>query len=290
MLNLKEINYNKDVPEVVALLRSSLSENHTIGNFLWKHTESPFGESYGLLARDKDEIVGVRMFMFWEFIKGNNLIKALRPVDTVTHPNYRGQGIFKKLNLAGVENCQGKFDLIFNTPNDNSIKGNLKLGWNKFPKKLDYKISIFSPQKVTSKIISVKEIDDEVLSLDSNFYKTNHSKDYLRWRYQDSTYKAIKLEVNTHKLYVIFRIQKIKGITLIVLNEVFGDPQYHTAAVRTLCYRFKTIFVHHLNTQFVSISSLMSLSRNNSEVLYRDDKKSIIKRVLFSSGDLEGKI
>ena len=69
---------------------------------MWKHYDNPFGKSYGLLARDKNIIVGARMFMFWEFRKANRVLRAIRPVDTITHPEYRGKGIFKKLTYKGL--------------------------------------------------------------------------------------------------------------------------------------------------------------------------------------------
>jgi predicted acetyltransferase len=54
----------------------------------------------------------------------------VRAVDTATHPDHQGKGIFKRLTLALVD--QGKaqgWNFVFNTPNKNSMPGYLKMGW-----------------------------------------------------------------------------------------------------------------------------------------------------------------
>src|SRR5690606_29942836 len=118
-------------------------------------------------ATDNGKIVALRMFMFWKFHNSveNKSVIAIRPVDTVVDYNYRGQGLFKKLTLKGLEACKGRYDLIFNTPNENSLPGYLKMGWEyKNPKyfKVGMILPSFSkrnvefgdlPQGITSKRI-----------------------------------------------------------------------------------------------------------------------------------------
>ena len=55
---------------------------------------------------------------------------AVRAVDTATHPDYQGRGIFRLLTLAGVEAMTAEgVQFVFNTPNDQSRPGYLKMGW-----------------------------------------------------------------------------------------------------------------------------------------------------------------
>ncbi len=55
----------------------------------------------------------------------------MRAVDTATDPAYQGRGIFRTLTLRGVAELTLAGDaLVFNTPNDQSRPGYLKMGWS----------------------------------------------------------------------------------------------------------------------------------------------------------------
>ena len=88
-----------DIPDIVALLKKSLGESlmpKTEAYWRWKHLINPFGTSPVLLCWENDKLVGVRAFMRWEWHKGEQVYHALRAVDTATHPEYQGRGLFKK--------------------------------------------------------------------------------------------------------------------------------------------------------------------------------------------------
>ena len=69
--------------------------------------------------------------MRWRFTTGNTTVRAVRAVDTVTHPEYRRYGVFSALTNKAVEQAKNEgVDLIFNTPNNQVLPGYLKLGWN----------------------------------------------------------------------------------------------------------------------------------------------------------------
>ncbi len=99
--------------------------------FEWKHRQNPFGASPAWVAVDDGRVVGFRTFLRWELrYGGDDLRRAVRAVDTATHPDWQGRGIFSSLTrhaLAAVT-AEG-VDFVFNTPNDQSRPGYLKLGW-----------------------------------------------------------------------------------------------------------------------------------------------------------------
>jgi GNAT superfamily N-acetyltransferase len=99
------------------------------GFFRWKHREGPFGPSFMLVAEADGRIVGLRAFMRWEFVAGSRRFRAVRAVDTATHPDHQGRGIFSKLTLEALERLRGEADFVFNTPNEKSLPGYLKMGW-----------------------------------------------------------------------------------------------------------------------------------------------------------------
>ncbi|MEX2421150.1 MAG: GNAT family N-acetyltransferase, partial [Actinomycetota bacterium] len=122
-----------DESEVLELLRGSLgggpAGERTPEYFRWKHLENPFGRSYMIVAESDQRIIGFRALMRWRFRVGDRAIEAVRPVDTVTHPEFRGRGIFSMLTRKALDSLKGEVDLVFNTPNSNSLPGYLKMGW-----------------------------------------------------------------------------------------------------------------------------------------------------------------
>jgi GNAT superfamily N-acetyltransferase len=122
-----------DEPRVIELLSASLgagpSGDRSAAFFRWKHLENPFGRSFLLVAEADGRIVGLRAFLRWRFQAGGRELAAVRAVDTATHPEFQGRGIFSRLTVAGVDALRGDVDLVFNTPNDKSGPGYLKLGW-----------------------------------------------------------------------------------------------------------------------------------------------------------------
>jgi hypothetical protein len=77
-------------------------------------------------------IVGFRTFLRWELEGPAGLVRAVRAVDTATHPDYQRRGIFSQLTRVALEELAAEgVDLVFNTPNDRSGPGYLKLGWRR---------------------------------------------------------------------------------------------------------------------------------------------------------------
>jgi glycosyltransferase involved in cell wall biosynthesis/GNAT superfamily N-acetyltransferase len=98
--------------------------------FRWKHETNAFGPSPTWVATDGDRIVGVRIFMRWEFVRGGQVLRAVRAVDTATDPDYQGRGLFTALTLHALDEVRAEgVDFVFNTPNSQSRPGYLKMGW-----------------------------------------------------------------------------------------------------------------------------------------------------------------
>ena len=92
---------------VLALLRDTLGkrpEDPYETFFHWKHRENPFGRSPAWLAEHEHRVVGYRTFLRWEFTSPQGArIRAVRAVDTATHRDFRGRGIFQRLTLAALD-------------------------------------------------------------------------------------------------------------------------------------------------------------------------------------------
>jgi GNAT superfamily N-acetyltransferase len=123
-----------DTEEILSLVRQSLGEGsipRDLDYWMWKHAGNPFGASAMLVAESVDgDLVGLRVFMRWRWISRGKAIPAVRAVDTATHPDWRGQGIFSRLTRTMIDQMRDEgVSLVFNTPNDMSRPGYLKMGW-----------------------------------------------------------------------------------------------------------------------------------------------------------------
>jgi len=100
--------------------------------FKWKHDDNAFGASPSWIAESDDgRVVGLRVLLRWRFVtSGGGVLSAVRAVDTATDPEFEGRGIFTRLTLDALPDLRDDgVDLVFNTPNDKSRPGYLKMGW-----------------------------------------------------------------------------------------------------------------------------------------------------------------
>lgn len=125
----------EDHPAVLDLLAAALGWREGEGlpeYFTWKHRSNPLGPSPEWVAEVGGRIAGYRTFLRWEFEDpAGRAVRAVRAVDTATHPDFRGRGVFRALTLAAVDAMATEgIDFVFNTPNDQSRPGYLKMGWH----------------------------------------------------------------------------------------------------------------------------------------------------------------
>ncbi len=123
----------QDRPAMLELCRAALGwgdDPRFDELFSWKHDDNPFGPSYGWVAVDGDRVVGVRMFMRWQFERYGETVHAVRAVDTAVHPDAQGRGLFTALTTHGLNEIEADgVAFVFNTPNTASLPGYLKMGW-----------------------------------------------------------------------------------------------------------------------------------------------------------------
>jgi GNAT superfamily N-acetyltransferase len=122
-----------DIDEVISVCAAALGWDMSKPNadlFTWKHLENPFGRSRIWVAEDEGRIIGVRPLMRWRFVRDGQTFETVRAVDTATLPEAQGRGVFSRLTRTAVETLTAEgMDFVFNTPNEKSRPGYLKLGW-----------------------------------------------------------------------------------------------------------------------------------------------------------------
>lgn len=227
-----------DTQAIVALLKLSLGEGllkKTAMVWDFKHNQNPFGTSEVLLAFEDEKLIGVRAFMQWRWQLGDKTWIAYRAVDTATHPEHQGKGIFKKLTLKALEIVGLKSDaFIFNTPNNQSRPGYLKMGWtivDSIPIAMVatpfYFFSNFFKGKNTAENKINKERLDEICAIHNaalskkNVIFTPKSSAYLQWRFENNPMQDY-IVISTQDWYVALYVKKHKFFKELRVAEVIS--------------------------------------------------------------------
>jgi len=123
----------KDLPAILELVQKSLGTGsipRTAEYWSWKHEKNPFGRSPCLVAEADNTLVGLRVFLRWSWRSNGQDVPAVRAVDTATRMDWRGKGIFSRLTGRLLEEMKKDgVSFVFNTPNQLSRPGYLKMGW-----------------------------------------------------------------------------------------------------------------------------------------------------------------
>jgi GNAT superfamily N-acetyltransferase len=260
---------DRDELAVLELLTASLgggpAGRRPVEFFRWKHVENPFGRSFLLLAEDGGRVVGLRAFMRWRFASAQGEVRAARAVDTATHPEYQGRGIFTRLTLAALDALRDEVDLIFNTPNEKSLPGYLKMGWEVLGT-VPVWVGVRRPLRFARGVRSIREpseappqmpvsaptaseaLEDSVgvqsllrpsddLGADGRL-ATPRDVDFLRWRYGDVPlldYRAVRLVDGGRLLgLALFRARSRGPLTEASVADVVVAPGDAGSAARLL--------------------------------------------------------
>lgn len=284
-----DIQYDLDV--VLDILGRSLTHPGNREWFIWKHVQNPFGSSPGFVAVENNRVVGVRLFMKWAFRKGSEIFPALRPVDTATHPDARGKGVFKKLTLDALSelNKDNQY-FIFNTPNSNSLPGYLKMGWKPFQQNF-YGFYFLSNPIGASSIEFHNDFEKFLFrSTNSNatVIATDKTPAFFSWRYNPDSYRIASIR-GDRSAFMIYKVLKKGGVSVIVVKDYYGEDELFTVVLRGIARKHHTFLVHSIDfPPYCSSASAGSLRRGKSVVVWRGDETLQQYQWTFSPGDLEG--
>jgi GNAT superfamily N-acetyltransferase len=289
----------RDEAAVLALLDRTLgggpAGSRPSAFFRWKHRENPFGVSYMLVAESGgDRIVGLRAFMRWRFTAPSGAtVRAVRAVDTATHPDFQGRGIFSLLTRRALEELQDEADLVFNTPNGQSLPGYLKMGWRTVGS-VPIRIRPLRAIRFARGARHVRDADatasmpaveappaSEVLGDDglaamlrarepAGGLATPRDADYLRWRYGAAPllgYRAIRIDAGKRMDGVaVFRVRPRGRLVEGTLAElIVGDERASTARALVRGVRIASC-ADHLAATFPSGSAASNAVRRSGFV------------------------
>ena len=275
---------DNDESRVLELLTASLGAGpageRPAEFFRWKHLESPFGPSFMLVAEDADRVVGLRAFMRWRFRVAGGVVNAVRAVDTATDPVYRGRGVFSRLTLDALDRIRDQVDFVFNTPNEKSLSGYLKMGW-RIVGRIPVSVRVRRPLRFASQVHSARSAREptsvppavaaptaaEVLGGTGSLtrllnaaggsdalFSTPRDADYLRWRYAAAPlldYRAVALEAAGRLRGLgIFRVRPRGALWEATIAEVIVAAGDGASAREVLREVIRSAPVDHLTCHF----------------------------------------
>lgn len=230
----------EDTDRILPLLRETFGPDDMAAGerfWRWKHVANPFGKSACLVAEASGKVVGLRAFMRWQWKVGDLNLSAVRAVDTATHPDWQGRRIFTRLTTSLLEELkQEGVAFVFNTPNQASRPGYLKMGWRPVGRiplmiKPRHPVRLLVPGpadgRVTPEMADARTWDAAVGGASSSHVDvrlhTPRSSNYLRWRYRECPIVDYG-SVAAGRAVVIFRCRTRSGRREVSLSEVLvGD-------------------------------------------------------------------
>ncbi|NMB26680.1 MAG: GNAT family N-acetyltransferase [Tissierellia bacterium] len=203
--------------------------------FNWKYMDNIYGDSYLVLAYDGNKLVGIRSF--WRNDINGHL--SYQPCDTAVLKEYRGRGIFSKMSLIALEKIKDAF--IYNFPNENSLPGNLKLGWK--VNKYCYLKPVLSRTKLKQES---KYIDD----------------DYLIWKFGESPINKYHYYEKDGQSYLLYGRKKNIYYVLGRFNDKYS--KYFTKVNYPILFNYTTkrTIIYKM---FKNRTTIVSFERENQD-------------------------
>jgi GNAT superfamily N-acetyltransferase len=284
----------EDLPGILELARASLDwvgGEEDARFFRWKHLESPFGASPMWIALDGERVVGFRTFMRWRFRRRDGgVVQAVRAVDTATDPAYQGRGIFTRLTLGALDELRHDgIELVFNTPNEKSLPGYLKMGWSivgrlpvaVMPRRPSSVLTIARAREPASlwsievrvgeaaaAVFSDRESIAELLSVrgPSRGLSTAVSPEFLTWRYGYAPlhYRVVARSAKPAEGLVVFRLRRRGAAVEAVLGDVLtpdGERGVARDLIRTVARETGADYVLRLHRPVVSAGPFVRIPR-----------------------------
>jgi GNAT superfamily N-acetyltransferase len=203
----------------------------------WKHVENPFGRSPAWGAWSEGQLIAFRTLLRWRMSSGARSLDLVRAVDTATDPDHQGKGLFKRLTMDAVDELTGQgVDAVFNTPNDQSRPGYLKMGWHQLgrptllvqpssPVAMARMLRARVAAELWSEPVTYGEpaaaVADVARAPESASWSTPRTPEYLRWRYgfEPLHYRAVEVKGG----HAVFRVRRRGPLREVAIVDWLSD-------------------------------------------------------------------
>jgi hypothetical protein len=237
----------------------------------WKYTSNVFGKTELLVAETEGKIVAATALWPWNFTCRGRIIHAYQACDSVVHPDYRGRGIYSKINQCRINlTIEKKGSFLYTFPNDSSLKGNLNVGWD-YLSRIVWLIRPLKPWRLIKNLRGtnkaecieihdehrIRSIECDTIDSDYMFFdgllRTNRKHGYFQWRYQKHPvfhYGMAAVNVGEHKSAAVFMINTMGKLKEMVVVDVIGSSRCTVELFREIIKIGKQYDVHYIVAMF----------------------------------------
>jgi GNAT superfamily N-acetyltransferase len=119
-------NDERELHEVAALLTRVFPK--AVGGIdehylRWLYLDNPCGPAVGFNAWDNQRLAAHYVCLPWAAHLRGERASCLLSLNTATHPDYQGRGLFTKLAKATYQDAAARYDFVYGVANQNSTTG-----------------------------------------------------------------------------------------------------------------------------------------------------------------------
>lgn len=226
----------KDEDRVFELFEKVFHKRMSIEFWKWRF-HSNFGEPIRYLMWEDDQLVGHYVVhpLPFKILEDEEMI--LFSMSVMTHPDYRGKGIFQKLADRVYHEAQKRaYKLAIGFPNINSHTIHFeKLGWLRFGRMTEFEKRVLSASPITKAIeeYKIEELSEFNQSIDRLWHHVKskylltcvRDHNFLNWRYTDH---PVSCFLNDHDfIYHKFIVTLGRRIIAYFVLKQFGSEKCH---------------------------------------------------------------
>ncbi|MBE6059798.1 MAG: GNAT family N-acetyltransferase [Clostridium sulfidigenes] len=239
-----------DENEILMLFQKSFNRIMDISFWKWRYKENILNKYMIRIAKDGDNVVAHYAVSPTELFINGKLFNSAISMTTMTHPNYRGLGLFTKLASELLESHSEDLDVIYGVPNNNSING--------FVNHLDFKhisdiiVMEIDLRKTTFKLanqcLEIKKFDfrfDELLDKIKYKYTVMLSRcsKYLNWRFCNNPvnkYTILTYQSNGELLgYAVIKVFVNESVLVGDIVDIIAvDTNVFCKLIESVCCKF----------------------------------------------------
>lgn len=242
--------------EFAQLYETCFGQKMTVKELQWRYLNNPYEEVLACIAVDKGRMVANYAASPMRIAKDGNVFKAALSLNTMTHPDYTGRGLFVELAETLYNSMRNNgYQMTIGFPNSISNRIFLtKLDWRDIYEIPTLKIKL---QNLRIEDIGISVIEDNEWKLDyeklfctnSELMQIQKSNKYLKWYYKNNAVKKYRncvlldgdevLAVLVWKQYqniiniVEYRYQTIENLEQLIKQFLMNINQIETDTVTT---------------------------------------------------------
>jgi GNAT superfamily N-acetyltransferase len=224
---------------VLRLFERAYGEAPSREEFAWWFDGNPVGQRSVFLADDDGHVAGVLgASLYRAVVAGRETIAAL-PLWAVTDPDYRGRGIFQRLNEA-VERAARDAGATVELGFTNRLAGPIyvsKLGWSDVHRLRIWARPLVGRRRPAGTVERFGEHEERSYRalaprLPSHFVRDSA---YLNWRYADSTRRYTLLR--SANGYAVVGRRTMRGVSAAFVADLVAPTLRETRALLRACAR-----------------------------------------------------